>query len=36
MTVGHLTDQISAAALLDNVLKAQWLLEDRGLSRRPI
>jgi hypothetical protein len=30
MTVGQISDYIGAAALLDDLLKAQWLLADRG------
>jgi transposase len=30
MTAGHISDHIGAAALLDQLFKAQWLLADRG------
>lgn len=30
MTAGHVSDYIGAAALLDELPKAQWLLVDRG------
>jgi transposase len=30
MTAGQVSDYIGAAALLDDLLKAQWMLGDRG------
>ena len=34
MTAGQVCDYIGAAALLDDLPKAQWLLGDCGLRRR--
>jgi transposase len=34
MTAGQVSDYTGAAALLDDLPKAQWLLGDRGLRRR--
>ena len=35
MTAGQVSDYTSAAALLDSLPKAQWMLADRGYDRCP-
>lgn len=35
ITAGQVSDYIDAAALLDELPKAQWLVVDRGLSPDP-
>ena len=35
MTAGQVSDYIGAAALLDELPKAQWLLADRDWGKRP-
>ncbi len=35
MTAGQVSDYTGAAALLDDLPKAQWLLGDRGYRHKP-